>query len=118
LGPSLRRPFLRLAAQAGVPKIRLHDACNTCASYPHAQGLPIAAVNAWLGHVNPRFTLAVYAHASADGLPTARDLLAPGFPVLVIHQMPFDWQPVVGADPPLTWPYLLPRLDLNQKPFD
>ena len=68
--------FLRLAAQAGVPKIRLHDARHTCASYLHAQGLPIAAVSAWLGHANPSFTMAVYTHASADGLTTARDLLA------------------------------------------
>jgi integrase len=77
--------FLRLAVQAGVPIIRLHDARHTCASYLHAQGVPIAAVSAWLGHANPSFTMAIYTHASADGLTTARDLLARAVPAHVTH---------------------------------
>lgn len=68
--------FTRLAATAGVPRIRLHDARHTCASYLHAQGLPIAAISAWLGHSSPAFTYRQYVHASADGLALARDLLS------------------------------------------
>jgi integrase len=68
--------FARLAAKAGVPRIRLHHARHTCASYLHAQGLPIAAISAWLGHSSPAFTFRQYVHASADGLNLARDLLS------------------------------------------
>jgi integrase len=68
--------FARLAQVAGVPRIRLHDARHTCASYLHAQGLPIAAISAWLGHSSPAFTFRQYVHASADALTQARDLLA------------------------------------------
>ncbi len=68
--------FTRLAHTAAVPRIRLHDARHTCASYLHAQGLPIAAISAWLGHSSPAFTFRQYVHAAADGLGLARDLLA------------------------------------------
>lgn len=68
--------FTRLTDTAGVPRIRLHDARHTCASYLHAQGLPIAAISAWLGHSSPAFTYRQYVHASADGLGQARDLLS------------------------------------------
>ena len=68
--------FTRLSREAGVSQIRLHDARHTCASYLHAQGLPIAAISAWLGHSSPAFTYRQYVHASADGLNRARDLLA------------------------------------------
>jgi integrase len=71
--------FKRLSKAAGVPVIRLHDARHTCASYLHAQGLPTAAISAWLGHASASFTLNRYVHAQADGMELARDLLATAF---------------------------------------
>lgn len=68
--------FKRLAKASGVPIIRLHDARHTCATYLHAQGLPTAAISAWLGHASAAFTLRTYVHPTVDGMGQARDLLA------------------------------------------
>jgi integrase len=37
----------------------------------HAQGVPIAAISAWLGHADPAFTLRTYVHAQNDALNAA-----------------------------------------------
>lgn len=62
--------FARAVANAGVPKIRLHDARHTCGSIMHARGVPIAAISAWLGHARSSFTMDRYVH-SQDGALTA-----------------------------------------------
>jgi integrase len=54
-----------------VRQIRLHDARHSCASIMHAQGVPIAAISAWLGHADPAFTLRTYVHAQNDALNAA-----------------------------------------------
>jgi integrase len=60
-----------LCTDAKVRQIRLHDARHSCASIMHAQGVPIAAISAWLGHADPAFTLRTYVHAQNDALNAA-----------------------------------------------
>lgn len=63
-----------LCGRAGVHKIRLHDARHSCASIMHAQGVPIAAISAWLGHRDTAFTMRTYVHAQNDALKQPRPL--------------------------------------------
>jgi integrase len=68
--------FARLAARAGVPKIRLHDARHSCLSLLEKAGVPISIVSAWAGHYDAAFTLSNYVHAGAPDLAQGRDALA------------------------------------------
>jgi integrase len=54
--------FDRLVANAGLPRIRLHDARHTCASAMLAAGESVKVVQELLGHASPTVTLGVYAH--------------------------------------------------------
>ncbi|MBB1013022.1 site-specific integrase [Dietzia kunjamensis] len=67
----LTRSWYRACDKAGVPRIRLHDARHTCATLLHLQGVPIAVIAAWLGHVDASFTLRTYAHSQNDALKLA-----------------------------------------------
>jgi integrase len=60
-----------LCSAAKVTTIRLHDARHSCASLMHAQGVPIAAISAWLGHADPAFTMRTYVHSHDDALKVA-----------------------------------------------
>jgi integrase len=62
-----------LCGEAGVPKIRLHDARHTCGTLMHMQGLPIVVISQWLGHADPAFTMRTYVHGQtmlSSWLPT------------------------------------------------
>jgi integrase len=63
--------FRKLVAMTpGVrPGVRFHDNRHAGASHMLAEGIPVAAVSARLGHANPRTTLSIYTHA----LPGADD---------------------------------------------
>jgi integrase len=54
-----------------LPAVRLHDACHSCATLMHLDGVPAAVIAAWLGHTDARFTLSVYAHANDAALTDA-----------------------------------------------
>lgn len=56
------RGFRRLVAQAGLPRIRLHDLRHTHASLALGAGVPVKVVSERLGHASAAFTLTVYAH--------------------------------------------------------
>ena len=75
-GPTIpiRSAISELCGRAGVHKIRLHDARHSCASIMHAQGVPIAAISAWLGHRDTAFTMRTYVHAQNDALKQPRPL--------------------------------------------
>jgi integrase len=62
----LSAAFDALQADAGVPRIRLHDLRHTAASLMLAAGISVHVVAARLGHATPTITLSVYAHV----LPT------------------------------------------------
>jgi integrase len=71
--------FQRLAARAGVRKIRLHDARHTALTLMVLRGVPLSVVAAWAGHADPAFTLRTYAHSQDDALRDASALLARDF---------------------------------------
>lgn len=54
----------RAVADAGVRRIRLHDARHTCGTLLHLQGVPVAVISAWLGHADAAFTMKVYVLAT------------------------------------------------------
>ncbi len=58
-----RNAFLRACKRAGLPPIRRHDLRHLAASLMLAEGLPLPAVAAQLGHANTAVTVAVYSHA-------------------------------------------------------
>ena len=60
-----------LCGEAGVPKIRLHDARHTCGTLMHMQGVPIVVISQWLGHADPAFTMRTYVHSRDDALKIA-----------------------------------------------
>jgi len=59
--------FRRLAAEAGVSAIRLHDVRHTSVTLMLADGHSIADVAAWHGH-SPEEMLRTYVHATPEGL--------------------------------------------------
>lgn len=63
--------FGRLAREAGVPVIRLHDARHTALSIMVDRGEPISVVSAWAGHADPAFTLRQYVHTTPQGIVKA-----------------------------------------------
>jgi integrase len=71
--------FQRLAAQAGVRKIRLHDARHTALTLMVLRGVPLSVVAAWAGHADPAFTLRTYTHSQDGALRDASALLARDF---------------------------------------
>lgn len=62
-------------ADAGLPRVRLHDARHSCATLMHMRGVPAVVIAAWLGHTNARFTLATYAHSTDAALADAATVL-------------------------------------------
>ena len=63
--------FRRLAKDAGLPVIRLHDARHTCGTLMHLRGVPTAVISKWLGHATASFTMATYVHSQDDALAAA-----------------------------------------------
>lgn len=59
---TISKAFARVARDAGVPIIRLHDVRHTHATLMLAAGTPPHVVSRRLGHASPAFTLARYAH--------------------------------------------------------
>ena len=49
--------------------VGFHTFCHTCASVLFRNGVSIKAVQLWLGHHSPAFTLATYVHLLPDDLP-------------------------------------------------
>jgi integrase len=63
--------FRRIAKDAGLPIIRLHDARHTCGTLMHLRGVPTAVISKWLGHATASFTMATYVHSQDDALTAA-----------------------------------------------
>ena len=58
----LSQTFERVQANAGLPRIRLHDLRHTHATLLLKAGVPLKVVSERLGHSSPAFTMAVYQH--------------------------------------------------------
>ena len=68
---AMRKQCLRL----GLPPVTPHGLRHLHASLLLAQGLPVPAVSARLGHANPSITMAVYAHAIGKGDAAAAEAI-------------------------------------------
>jgi integrase len=67
--------FHRVAAAAGVPRIRLHDGRHTTNSLMAAAGVPEHIRAAWCGHT-VAVNVATYTHTRPEDLVMARDALS------------------------------------------
>ena len=56
------RWFERLAREASLPKIRLHDVRHSYATAALAAGVPAKVVSERLGHANIAITMDIYSH--------------------------------------------------------
>ena len=63
--------FLRMAQQAGLARIRLHDSRYTALSLMEKAGVSISIISKWAGHCDPSFTHRTYVHANDDDLEVA-----------------------------------------------
>jgi integrase len=69
--------FHRVAARAGVKRIRLHEGRHTTLTLMEHAGVPISIISAWAGHYSGAFTMAQYVHGNnPDDLAAGRDALA------------------------------------------
>jgi integrase len=59
---NLRRNYLQLLKDAGLPHIRFHDLRHTAASLLLNHGIPVIIVSRRLGHAKPSITLDIYGH--------------------------------------------------------
>jgi integrase len=60
------RDFRRLVAQAGVPRLRIHDLRHTHITLAIQAGAPIAAVSRRAGHARVSPTMDIYAQVTPD----------------------------------------------------
>ena len=72
------REFRRLSAEAGLPRIRLHDARHTAASLLAQGGVEIGVAAALLGH-DPVVYLQTYVHPYEDAKRAASEQLAAAY---------------------------------------
>ncbi len=56
------RTFTRLAADAGLPRICLHDARHTSATIGIAAGVDVKSMQTRMGHASPTTTMGIYVH--------------------------------------------------------
>jgi integrase len=68
---TLTRMWIKLGADAGVRRIRLHDARHSCGTLMGLRNVPTAVIAAWLGHSDPAVTAALYLHSQDDALKAA-----------------------------------------------
>jgi len=54
--------FQKLAADAGLPVIRLHDLRHSYATAALANGVPVKVLSQRIGHADVGVTLKIYAH--------------------------------------------------------
>jgi integrase len=71
---SIRRPWKRICAAAGLRNLRLHDLRHSFASIGASGGLSLPMIGALLGHAQPA-TTARYAHLAASPIQEAADLV-------------------------------------------
>ncbi len=60
----LSQLFERLAREAGLRRIRLHDLRHTAATLALQAGIPVKVVSDWLGHASVSITSDIYQHVT------------------------------------------------------
>jgi integrase len=73
---SVTMRFAELVAEAGLPKIRLHDLRHSAATLMLRAGVPVHVVSEHLGHASASITMDVYAHVLRDQRTDATAKLA------------------------------------------
>lgn len=68
--------FKRLARDAGLPPIRLHDLRHGAATQALAAGIDIKTISYLLGHADVAVTLDVYASVTEETMHAAADAIA------------------------------------------
>ena len=68
--------FVRLAAEAGLPRIRLHDIRHSAVTAMLRSGVSVKAVSERVGHASTSFTQDVYATVLPDMQREAADRMA------------------------------------------
>ena len=84
---SVRRALDRVAARAGVPRVKFHDLRRTYASLLAADGHHPSVIQRLLGHASPDLALRVYTSVSDGTLATA-----------VVRVVPLDEAPSARSD--------------------
>jgi integrase len=70
--------FTTLAAEAGLPRIRLHDARHTALTLLLERGVPVHVVARFAGH-DPAITMRQYAHVTQQGMDQASGVFGAAF---------------------------------------
>ena len=76
----LTRMFRKLAAQAGLPPVRLHDLRHGAASLALSAGVDLKVVQEMLGHSSIVLTADTYTSVLPDVAHAAAEKVAPGWP--------------------------------------
>ena len=64
------------------PVLRYHDLRHRAASLPHAKGVPLNNIRAWLGHSDISTTANIYTHFSAEENQKMADVMTDFLPML------------------------------------
>ena len=67
--------FSMLLEKIGMKHIRFHDLRHSCASLLLAKGIPMKAIQEWLGHSNFSTTANLYAHLDVNSKKASADAL-------------------------------------------
>ena len=67
--------FSLLLEKIGMKHIRFHDLRHSCASLLLAKGIPMKAIQEWLGHSNFSTTANLYAHLDVNAKKASADAL-------------------------------------------
>lgn len=95
------RLFLRLAASAALPRIRLHDLRHTSASLALAAGVPMKVVSDRLGHSSTSITADLYTHVVPAVSRDAADRIAAMVPRLTRPNARAMSSPSLASEPQL-----------------
>lgn len=64
-----------MLSKIGLKHIRFHDLRHSCASLLVAKGIPMKAIQEWLGHSNFSTTANLYAHLDVNSKKASVDAL-------------------------------------------
>lgn len=71
--------FKNLLKKLGLRHIRFHDLRHSCASLLLAKGIPIKAIQEWLGHSNFSTTANIYAHLDSNSKQLSAQAITSAF---------------------------------------
>ena len=72
---AFKKAFGKTYNKIGMKHIRFHDLRHSCASLLLAKGIPMKAIQEWLGHSNFSTTANLYAHLDVNSKKLSADAL-------------------------------------------